>query len=383
MTQSVQYIDGNFLPSYGSRIKRALSALFNGHAENPYATYTDPDVANHVITDGYTSYNCSRYDHPNSQGTVYILSGLRSTAKGKKFLFEHAKKAQMSVVFGALPVSDSPTETLSEIDKMAKSFLTNPPFFDEHKNKPVFLLAHSTGGHEVTDYLHKGGTDANNLLKRFDCIKIFSGFFRASFVNSFISSVIYPKHADRHADQIYGENLFDRLHIVAKELAGDPVYFDPECTYPTHTEIRYMADAIEPRTAKILDKPFPSLVQRAARLGKVEFIHGEWDGVADRKVAQSVADHMGADFTVMKNTFHNPYTEQRIVALLSHMYNNIREPAKPRLSFLRGAFDSSFLPPFWGARTSRKTSLEIVAPAENLPAIVEKQSTSFPNPVVQ
>ena len=89
--------------------------------------------------------------------------------------------------------------------------------------------------------------------------KIFSGFFRASFVNSFISSIIYPKHADRHADQIYGENLFDRLHIVAKELAGDPVYFDPECTYPTHTEIRYMADAIEPRTAKILDKPFRCL----------------------------------------------------------------------------------------------------------------------------
>lgn len=389
MGQSAHYIDGNFLPPIGSRIKRAISAIFNGHAENPYLSYSDPEIINHTIKDGDLSYNCSRYVHPNSQGTVYILSGLRSTAKGKKYLFENAKAAQMSVVFGSLPVCEKPEDTLSAIDAMSKSFLTNPPFIDEHKGKPLLLMGHSTGGYEIANHLHEGGKKAENLIRTFDCIKIFSGFFKASFMSSTISNAFYPRHGKKHGGETYGQNIGDKVHIVLKELTGDPVYHDPSNPYPTHDEILYMADEILPRTKKILDKPFPAIVERSARLGRIEFIHGEKDGVADLATAKKVADHMKADFIPMRDTFHNPYTEKRIAALLYYMFNNDKKTARPRFANIRQSFGNvtlfpSSIPAIMPASMRRVTKIDKTSESQNLPVLfspksMDMQTSSTPN----
>ena len=361
MTIGMHHIDGDFLPPLSSRFKRAAQTILFGYASNPYKEYSDPDVQKFsTTTPEGVSYNFSIYDASQRQGipqseqqALVILGGLRSMAHDKQHLFEHAKARGIPIVFGELPQPDDVDDMqdlMPAIDSMAKHFLTNLPGVERYQSRRLNFFGCSTGGYQAVNFLHDGGDAASEFLRTFQCVKLFSAFFEASYNNGAITKHAYPPHATLHASHHYGQNAFDKIHMVIKELTGDPVYIDPQNnTYPEHGEILYMADAIKSRSAKILSTPFPEIVKRMARNGKIEFLHGTRDGVADINAAFTVASHMGADFVPLHNTFHNPYTNARIEAVLSHFASNIKKPQpapRPTIVEKVRGYAASHRPPF-------------------------------------
>jgi hypothetical protein len=88
----------------------------------------------------------------------------------------------------------------------------------------------------------------------------------------------------------------------------------------THADNRYMSDNIHALRAKLLDSPFPDAVLKSNR---ITFMHGQNDTVATAEHANKMAKHMDAPIVIMKNTFHAPYTKERLTHMFASLFNAV------------------------------------------------------------
>lgn len=325
MAYRVDYIEGeDFLSAWPQRIKNALSVLFKRAAKPSDSDMLAVDRVKIEYANG--SYHCCHYHAPQSNRVVFVLGGRRSKGRGNAHIFRTMKDAGISVVFAELPDPVKTRDYMSAVQEMSRHFLLESPFLDFYKDRECYLFGHSTGAEVILENLHNEDS-ASQILSYFHGIRPIGTFLRASFKNSAILNWLYEWHAGKNADVIYGDTLGDRVFAAINKLKGEEHPYEPEeiadSTLPYHWENIYMANEIEKRRNKLMMSSFPEIVLSS---DKIAFLHGENDNIADMEAVQKMAKHMNAPLTIMKDTFHNPYTVERVNAVLYHLFNGVAKP---------------------------------------------------------
>ena len=217
---------------------------------------------------------------------------------------------------------------------MRDALLRNASLNSDFEGQRKHIITHSTSAGKLVEILHDSRDDAQKILRDYDQIRLGSTFVK-SYLKEKVLGIVSARHAvykwqyeRKHLDKQYGDVWTDVIYAAILQLQGqDAPGRKAESLW--NKEILFMTEWAEEVREKILAKPFPVCVQNSQN---IEAWHGECDTIASLSGAKEVFQHMNVPLTVFKNTFHYPYTEHRLPAILNHFETASMQPPEPTIA---------------------------------------------------